>query len=117
VESFIILAVVAGLSAVVVWWAIGQPGGRPKPKEPHRVQKAKEPHRVEGKGAEEDVNTEGFELLPSESPVPADDRPPSALSVARLALTIAVFAALGVGVLTVLGFLVKSQLDRYFSGL
>jgi hypothetical protein len=116
VESFIILAVVAGLSAVVVWWALGQPGGRPKPKEPRRVQKAKEPRRVQ-KAAEEDVNEEEFVLLPSESPVPADDRPPSALSVARLALTIAVFAVLGVGVLTVLGILVKNQLDRFFSGL
>jgi hypothetical protein len=117
VESFIILAVVAGLSAVVVWWATGQPVGWPKPKEPRRVQKSKESSRVERKGAEEDVNTEGFELLPSEIPLPADDRPPPALSVARLALTIAFLAALGVGVLTVLGFLVKSQLDRYFSGL
>jgi hypothetical protein len=114
VESFIILAVVAGLSAVVVWWAIGQPGGRPKPREPRRTQKSKEPRRVQTKAAEE---AEGFVLLPSETPVPADDRPPSALSVARLVLTIAVFAVLGVGVLTVLGFLVKSQLDRYFSGL
>lgn len=107
-ESFIILAVVAGLSAVVVWWALGQPGGRPKPKEPRRVRR---------KAAEEDVNEEEFVLLPSESPVPADDRPPSALSVARLALTIAAFAVLGVGVLTVLGILVKNQLDRFFSGL
>ena len=107
-ESFIILAVLAGLSAVVVWWAMGQPVGRPKPKEPRRVKT---------KAAEEFVTNEEFVLLPSERPVPADDRPPSALSVARLALTIAVFAALGVGVLTVLGFLVKSQLDQYFSGL
>jgi hypothetical protein len=117
VESFIILAVVAGLSAVVVWWAIGQPGGRPKPKEPRRAQKSKEPRRVQTKAAEEGVKTEGFVLLPSETPLPADDRPPSALSVARLVLTIAVFAVLGVGVLTVLGFLVKSQLDQYFGGL
>lgn len=116
-ESFIILAVAAGLSAVVVWWALGEPGGRPKPKEPRRVQKAKEPRRGQTKAAEEDVNHEEFVLLPSESPVPADDRPPSALSVARLALTIAVFAVLGVGVLTVLGILVKNQLDRFFSGL
>jgi hypothetical protein len=117
VESFIILAVVAGLSAVVVWWTLGQPGGRPKPKEPRRVQKSRESRRVQRKAAEEDVNDEEFVLLPSESPVPADDRPPSALSVARLALTIAVFAVLGVGVLTVLGILVKNQLDRFFSGL
>jgi hypothetical protein len=117
VESFIILAVVAGLSAVVVWRAMGQPGGRPKPKDPHRVKKSKEPRWVERKAREEDGKPEGFVLLPSETPLPADDRPPSALSVARLALTIAVVAALGVGVLTVLGFLVKSQLDRYFSGL
>jgi hypothetical protein len=117
VESFIILAVLAGLSAVVVWWAMDPSWGRPKPKEPRRVQRSKEPRRVQTKATEEELNTEGFVLLPSETPLPADDRPPSALSVARLALTIAVFAALGVGVLTVLGFLVKSQLDRYFSGL
>ena len=115
-EAFIILAVVAGLSAVVVWWAMGQPGGRPKPQEPRRV--SRESRRVERKAAtEEDVNDERFVLLPSETPLPADDRPPSALSVARLALTIAVFAVLGVGVLTVLGILVKDQLDRFFGGL
>jgi hypothetical protein len=117
VESFIILAVAAGLSAVVVWWALGQPAGRPKHKEPRRVRKPQEPRRVKKQAAEEDVKNEGFVLLPSERPVPADDRPPSALSVARLALTIAVSAALGVGVLTVLGILVKNQLDRFFSGL
>jgi hypothetical protein len=117
VESFIILAVAAGLSAVVVWWALGQPVGRPKPKEPRRVRKPKEPRRVKTKDAEEDVNTEEFVLLPSERPVSADDRPPSALSVARLALTIAVFAVLGVGVLTILGILLKNQLDRFFGGL
>ena len=116
-ESFIILAVAAGLSAVVVWWALGQPVGRPKPKEPRRVRKLKEPRRVPRKAAEEDVKNEGFVLLSSGRSVPADDRPPSALSVARLALTIAVFAVLGVGVLTVLGILVKNQLDRFFSGL
>ena len=116
-ESFIILAVAAGLSAVVVWWALGQPGGRPKPREPRRVRRPKEPRRVKTKDAKEDVGNEEFVLLPSERPVPADDRPPSALSVARLALTIAVFAVLGVGVLTVLGILVKNQLDRFFSGL
>jgi hypothetical protein len=108
VESFIILALAAGLSSIVVWWATGQPGGRPKPKKPRRA-----PTVSPG----DEQAAEGFVLLPSETPVPAEDRPSSALSVIRLALTIALFAALVVGVLTVLGFLVKSQLDRYFSGL
>jgi hypothetical protein len=37
VESFIILAVAAALSAAVVWWGMSQPGGRPKPKEPRNL--------------------------------------------------------------------------------
>jgi hypothetical protein len=108
VESFIILALAAGLSSIVVWWAMGHPGGRPKPKLPRRAPKAT---------PEVEKAVDGFVLLPSQAPVPADDRPSSALSVVRLALTITLFAVLVVGALTVIGLLVKSQLDRYFSGL
>ena len=107
-ESFIILAFAAGVSAVVVWWAMGQPGGRTKP-----VKTGPLPRVL----PEQEQPAERFVLLPTETPLPADDRPSSALSVVRLAVTIAVFAVLAVGVLTALGFVIKSQLDRYFSGL
>lgn len=100
-EAFVILAVAAGLSAVVVWWATNPPGARRRPK----AEVDDEP----GPGR--------FVLVPSDSIEPPDDRPPPAVSLVRLAVTITFFAALGVGVLAVLGLLVKTQLDHYFTGL
>ncbi len=55
-----------------------------------------------------------FVLHPSDDPVPRLGRPPPALSVARLALTVAITTGLLVAVAWLIGFAVKVQLDRYF---
>jgi hypothetical protein len=121
VEAFLILAVAAGLSAVVVWWATNLPG-RSRPKAPRTASRS--PPRAtaalpEASATEPAPASDGgrFVLLPTDSDEPVDDRPRPVWSLLRLALTIAFFAALGVGVLAVLGYLVKTQLDQYFTGL
>jgi hypothetical protein len=115
VEAFVILVVAAGLSAVVVWWALNPPAGRPRPKEP-RTSSIEAPVPQPVTSLEEELSPEGFVLTPGTSE-PADDRPSRAISLVRLALIITFFAALGVGVLAVLGFVLKAQLDQYFTGL
>jgi hypothetical protein len=115
VEAFFILAVAAGLSAVVVWWATNQPGGRPRPKKPRTTSVGPVPPPVSS--LTEELGTDRFVLLPTEPDGPPDDRPSPAVSLVRLAVTITFVAALGVGVLAVLGYLVKTQLDQYFTGL
>jgi hypothetical protein len=116
VEAFVILVVAAGLSAVVVRWAMKSPTGRPRPKEPRTISiEAPIPQPVAS--LEEELNADGFVLTPREESEPDDERPSRALSLVRLALIITFFAALGVGVLAVLGFVLKAQLDQYFTGL
>ena len=61
-----------------------------------------------------DKDGDFFVLHPSDAPVPRLDRPPPALSLARLALTVAITTALLVAVAWLIGFAVKVQLDRYF---
>lgn len=118
-ESLVILVIAAGLSAVVVWWGMGQPGGRQRPKTPRTI-------AVERRGStpatdpeeERDRSPDDFVLLPTDAPAPAvEDGPSPARALVRLVLIIAFFAALGVAVLTVLGILVKNQLDQFFTGL
>ena len=61
---------------------------------------------------EEDLGGDGFVLPPA--PPAREDRPPPTLSVARLALTLAVTTAVLVAAAWLIGLLVKLQLDRYF---
>lgn len=115
-EAFVILAVAAGLSAVVVWWATNPPGARPGPRgsrTPSAQARSPQPEAE----VDDEPGPGRFVLVPSDSIEPPDDRPPPAVSLVRLAVTITFFAALGVGVLAVLGLLVKTQLDHYFTGL
>lgn len=104
-ETLVILLVAAVLSAGVVWWAMNPPAGRP-PKEPKVTRPRVVPQEA----------PEVFVLMPGEVAPLADDRPSPAWSLLRLALTIAVVAAVGVAVLTVLGFMIKAGLDEYFTG-
>ena len=106
-ESLIILVVAAGLAAAVVWWAMLRSDRRAGPKEPRTVP---EPSWV----LSEDPRHDAFVMLPSSEPGPAGDRPSPALSLIRLVLTITFVAGAGVAVLTVLGWLIKLQLDEYF---
>jgi hypothetical protein len=116
VESFIILVVAAGLSAAVVWWGISQPGDRSKRKRPRKLPvpgPAPQPAAALG----DERAGESFVVHPAAADPPLEDRPSPALSIVRLALTITFFAALAVGVLTVLGILVSSQIAEFFTGL
>jgi hypothetical protein len=106
-ESLVILVVAAGLSAAVVWWAM-TPSER-REKTPRKVS-VPEPSWV----LSEDPGHDTFVMLPSSEPVRPDDRPSPALSLIRLVLTIAFVAGVAVAVLTVLGWLIKLQLDEYF---
>jgi hypothetical protein len=129
VESFIILTVAAALSAVVVWWAVDQPRtpGREKRSKarsagPRKASKAQPipgtapiPQQVDSPSDE--LASDGFVMLPAEGASVPDDRPSPALSIVRLALTITFFAALVVAVLTVIGIVIKTQLEQYFTGL
>lgn len=108
-EALVILVVAAGLSAVVVWRAMA-PEGEAREKPPRRTFDSPEP-------LADEPRPEGFVLMPTDGPVIVDDRPPPALSLLRLVLTIAFVAALGVMVVAVLGWLVKLQLDQYFNQL
>jgi hypothetical protein len=111
-ESLVILVVAAGLSAAVVWWAMAPTERRGGEKAPRKVS-VPEPSWV----LSEEPRHDTFVMLPSSEPVPADDRPSPALSLIRLILTIAFVAGALVVVLTILGWLVKIQLDHYFSRL
>jgi hypothetical protein len=116
VESFIILAVAAGLSAAVVWWGISQPAGRSKTKQPRKLSvPAPTPQPAATLG--EERAGESFVVHPAAADPPLEDRPSPALSIVRLALTITFFAALAAGVLTVLGILVSNQIAEFFTGL
>jgi hypothetical protein len=129
VESFVILAVAAALSAVVVWWAVNRPrtsAGREKPAEAKSAGPGEEasaqpipvtaPIPQQVASPSDELASDGFVMLPTEGASVPDDRPSPALSIVRLVLTITFFAALAVAVLTVLGILVKTQLERYFTG-
>jgi hypothetical protein len=131
VESFIILTVAAALSAVVVWWAVDQPRtpstGREKRSKARSasLRKASKSQPIPGTApipqqvdsASDEPASDGFVLLPNEGASVPDDRPSPALSIVRLALTITFFAALVVAVLTVIGIVIKTQLEQYFTGL
>ncbi len=102
-----ILVAGAGLSAAWAWSRLGRPaGGNPGGrKATHLIGFADTPGETTG-----DI----FVFAPSAAPAVDDDRPPPAMSVARLALAIAVSAAALVAVAWAIGFLIKMQLDRYF---
>jgi high-affinity Fe2+/Pb2+ permease len=108
-ESLVILVVAAGLSAAVVWWAM-TPSDRRGGEKSSRQVSVPEPSWV----LSEDPRHDAFVMLPSSEPAQAEDRPPPALSLVRLVLTIAVVAGLAVAVLTAIGWLIKLQLDEYF---
>jgi hypothetical protein len=111
-ESLVILVIAAGLSAAVVWWAMAPPEGSSGVRAPTKAS-VPEPSTP----LADEPRPDGFVLMPTDEPVVPDDRPPPALSLLRLALTITFVAALGVAALTILGWLVKIQLDQYFSRL
>jgi hypothetical protein len=111
-ETLVILVIAAGLSAGVVWWALNPTGSSAGPKTAPRVTVLDRPPDLPA-----ELEPDHFVLLPSDVTAPPDDRPAPARSLIRLVFTIAFVAALGVVVLTLLGWLLKIQLDHYFSRL
>jgi hypothetical protein len=101
------LVVVAGLSAAGVWWWMSR---------------SRAP--VEGSSGfgpsagtfEAEDRGDFFVLPPSGEPPVRFDRPPRAISLARLALTVGATTVLLVALAYLIGFVVKVQLDRYFTG-
>ena len=117
-EALVILVVAASLSAGVVWWGMSPPGGRAsaKVKRPRRRGPPRPTFQTTGPDPVEEPPGDGFVLLPGGSAVVHDDRPPATLSLVRLLLTITIVAAIAVATLALLGFVLKLQLDRYFTG-
>jgi hypothetical protein len=107
VEAVVILVLAAGVSAAVVWWAMAAPDA------PGRSPSDAGP-TTESASLTDSPSPESFVLMPTDRPIVADDRPPAAISLIRLAITIAFVAAAWVLVITLLGWLVKVQFDDYF---
>jgi hypothetical protein len=107
VEAVVILLLAAGVSAAVVWWAMASPEA------PDRAPSVG-PRVKEVAPAADAAPVDGFISMPTDGPLIADDRPPAAISLIRLAITIAFVAAVWVLVITLLGWLVKVQFDDYF---
>jgi hypothetical protein len=119
-ETVLILLVASSLSAAVVWWATAPPGGRMprrfRRRDPPRITFT-ETFQTTGPEPADGPAEDGFVMLPSANvEEEEDDRPPAILSTLRLAFAIALVAALGVAVVSGVGFLVKLQLDQLLQG-
>ena len=103
-----ILVAAAGLSAAGIWWWMSRPADRRRRKEEGA------PRLVGFGGSGEQAANDSFVFAPSADAAIPDDRPPRAVSVARLVLAIVAWTILLVGAASAVGFLLKLQLDRYF---
>lgn len=103
-----ILVVAAGLSAAWAWWRMSRPDGRGAPRA------GKATRLIGFGGASDEAAGDTFVFAPSPTQVVEDDRPPPAMSMARLALAIALSSAVLVAATWAIGVLIKVQLDRYF---
>ena len=107
-EIVVILVAAAGLSAAGVWWWMSRPDGSRGPS-------GRGANRLVGfGGAGDDLASDAFVFEPSEDPVIREDRPPPAISVARLAVLITLWTLVVVAAASAIGFVIKLQLDRYF---
>ena len=107
-EIVLILVTAAGLFAAAAGWWLSRSADR-------RAWGGDEPARLVGfRGGGDDAGSEFFAFAPSADAVIREDRPSPAISVARLALAIAVSTVVLVGAVWAIGFLLKLQLDRYF---
>lgn len=101
-ETLIAIVALAGGLAAATWWWLSRP-------------RSSSGQRSRGGRADEHSVDGAFVFQPSGAPPDRTDRPPSSLSVARLALTVAVTAILLVAVAWLIGLAVKVQLDTYFN--
>ena len=103
-----ILVAAAGLSAAGFWWWMSRPPDR-------RGGRERGTSRLVGFGNPGDeAASDVFVFAPSADPAIRDDRPPRSVSMARLALAIAVWTVLLVAAAWAIGLFLKLQLDRYF---
>ena len=107
VETVVILVAAAVLSAAGAWWWLSRPAER-------RGWDRGEPRLVGFGGSDDDAGRDAFVFAPTADTSLREDRPPPAVSVARLALIIAIWTVLLVAVAWAAGLLLKLQLDRYF---
>lgn len=103
-----ILVAAAAFSAAGIWWRMSRPAHR------RRWNEEGAPRLVGFGGSGDEAATDSFVFAPSPGATIRDDRPPRAISLARLALAIAAWTILLVGAAWAVGFLLKLQLDRYF---
>ncbi len=103
-----ILVAAAGLAAGGVWWWMSRPADHPGWADRRATS------LVGFGGSADDAEGDFFAFAPSTDATIREDRPPPAISVARLALAIAVWTIVVVAAASAIGFLVKLQLDRYF---
>lgn len=100
-ETLIAIVALAGGSAAAAWWWLSRP-------------RSSSGQRARG-GVGEPPLDGAFVFQPSDAPPDRTDRPPPSLSVARLALTVAVTAIILVAVAWLIGLAVKVQVDTYFN--
>jgi hypothetical protein len=114
-ETVVIFAIATLISAAVVWWAMNTPPGPVETRRPRvSFRKAFQPTVPEP--LPDEPGSDAFVLLPSGGmPSVPDDRPRPSVSLLRIVLMIAFVAALGVAALTLIGILVKNQLDQFFT--
>jgi hypothetical protein len=97
------LVAVAGLSAAGLWWRMSR----------YPVQEG--PTGFERASAAVESEGDLFVLSPSDAAPTRSDRPPRSISLVRLALVIAVSTLVLVALASAIAFLLKVQLDRYFT--
>lgn len=104
-----ILVAAAGLGAAGVWWWLSRSADR-------RGRDRRGAPRLVGFGgtAADDAREDFFVFAPSAEAAFPEDRPRAGMTLARLALTIAITTVVLVAAAWVTGFLLKLQLDRYF---
>jgi hypothetical protein len=117
-DTAIIFVIATAGVAAVVWWASISPGpsqGRSRPRPRLTFQ---ETFQTTGPEPVPQEDGDGFVMMtsgPAAPPAVTDDRPNRALSVVRLALTIAVVSLLGVALLGGLGLFLFRLIDGYFA--
>jgi hypothetical protein len=110
-ETIVILVVAAGVSAAVVWWASAPPRPpRPRRARPRPITLRESFQSTAPEALPEAAAEEAFVMLPQGV---LDERPPRLLSLLRLVLAIGFVAALAVGAVAGLGYLLKLQLDKF----
>jgi hypothetical protein len=117
-DTAIIFVIATAGVAAVVWWASTSPGASQAKSRPRPRLRFQETFQTTGPEPVPQEDGDGLVMMTSgpAAPVVTDDRPNRALSLVRLALTIAVVSILGVALLGGLGLFLFRLIDGYFAG-